>query len=378
MSNSQTAVQSALTAQQTNLAQRAAFIANSLHVRKTLNNSVTITQGNPNYSIPLVSVGLLTGVDLIFTINVTNPSATTAVTPQVDAPYNLIQSIGFIDQGSLQRSQMSGAALWEYLSFESGLPFDSAVSLSEGGGFIVPLADPSVPANIAAGANATITFWLHLPVSKSKTNLSGAVLLQTGQNSTPAVVNINLAAVTGGVGNSAFSGPVTITGGTIQVVQNYWLPLVSNIVYPAGDLSTVNYLWETNGDSTNLIAGLQKEIPLQVQYETLLVRIKYFNGSAYTFGTDMAKIENWLGTTLIDDDSPTMRFRRYRRTHGYDASPGSYWADYRANPIQNANLGLMLFKMTPSVVNANAQVNQFYQQMRPISSFGGAQPLQVG
>ena len=364
---------------QANIDARNNLIANSIYTRKRQANVTNIDpNSNPSltYSIPLQSIGLITSVDLDITLNFT--AGATAATPNVGAPYNSIQNVGFVDQSSIQRSSLSGRMLYDLMSMLTGgingvSPWNAAIALSQGGGEIPTISFPAIP-NIAANGNGTVKFRLHLPIARSSYDLTGGVILQTGQNNTPAVVNLNLATVFGGTAETLYDNAVTLTSGTISVRQNYWTMMNPGIALPALDLASINYMWETAADSSNLVAGQQKEVQLQIQYTTDLVEVRYFNGTTYEQGGDISYFEDWLGNFLVNDSSPNQRYQDYRLNHGYDAAPGLYWGDFRNNPIKNANLGLYLWKITPSSVNANAKINTFYRQIRPVQAMGGAQP----
>lgn len=358
-----------------NAQNRANLIANSKYTRRRNANTITITADQQTYTIPLRSLNLLTSVDLDITLNVTCGS--TAAKPQVGSPYSAIKRVGFVDQASVQRSSLTGRGLYDLLAMlGAGAPYNSVYTFAEGGADIPAIAKPAVPA-LAANATGTVSFRLHVPVSKSATDLTGAVLLQTGQNATPATIELTLESVLGGAATSLYDNTVTLNSGTIVVRQNSWQPLAA-VSYPALDLSTINYMWETSQDSSNLVVSQEKEIPLQIQYPTDLVGIRYFNGSAFSQGGDMAKVEDWLGNILLNDSTPDERYTDYRLAHHYDCAPGLYWGDFRSAPLLNANLGLYLMRMTPSTVNAGAWVTQLYRQTRSISGAGGSQPSQTG
>lgn len=349
-----------------NMLLRSAFTANSLFVKKTL-PSVPLVAGVSNYAIPLNNQGALVGLDLECSFLLTNGATANVANP--GSPYSLLSNINFVDQSNVTRHNLSGLAMWDYLNFNrggaGGVPaYNGALSLAEGGGNVGNIAYP-VCGNMAANGTQTVKFLLHVPIAKSKYNTTGMVLLQTGNQNQPAVLNVTLTPYTGGAGNGPFTEPFTFTSGTITVHQLYWQPQ-GGAVAPPLDTQVQWALTETAQDNTNLIAGAIKEVQFQTQYKTSAVGIRYYNGSAFTFGTDMTSvIEKTLGGTFyLDDDDPNLRFMRYRNARGFDCSPGLYWFDYRNNPLQYQAVGIYQADFVPATVNAGAYMTYLYDWLK--------------
>lgn len=347
-----------------NAAQRATFIQNSMLVRKTL-PVVTGAVNQTTYSIPLNNQGALLGVDLEFNIALT---AAGSGTPQNGAPYNLISNINFVDQSNITRHSLSGLGLVDYLIHRGNAAapwgMQAALSTNSPSHEQETFADPVVP-NLAAGT-VNVKFWMHLPIAKSRMNTTGMVLLQTGNQNQPAVVNITLTPKIAAQGDSPYNLAFTYAAGTtITAHQVYYQPQ-AGAVAPQIDTQVQWALTETGADTTNLTVGQIKQILFQTQFPTSLVGIRYFNGTAYGGIPDLTSIllKTLGGTFIVNDDSPTMFQRRAIVRKGFPNFPGLYWFDFAAAPIQYASVGVYEADLTPAVVNAGAYTTQLYDWLK--------------
>jgi hypothetical protein len=376
------AAQKQVNAWQQNLQMRAAFIKSSIFVKKTL-PAVSLVSGTSQYTIPLNNQGGLVGIDLEVTINITN-GATATNTANPGAPYNFITNFNFVDQSNVTRHNLSMQGMFDYLNFRQGnggAPYNASVALAEGGASYGNIVQPLSPNMTVAATNYTVQFLMHIPISKSKTDTMGMVMLQTGNQNQPAVLNLTLSSLTAGAGNGPYPHAWTYqaAAGTIVPHQLYWQPQ-AGAVPPPIDTGCQWVLFETGPDSTNLTVGLLKQVLFQTQFQTKAIGIRYYNGAAYTFGTDMTSvIEKTLGGTFwVDDDNPTLRFLRFRNMRGFECSPGLYWFDYRQQGgIQYQAVGIYEADFTPSVVNAGAYMTQLYDWLKVPSQLaqlpGGSQ-----
>lgn len=359
--------QTTMTPQEQNSALRAQFIANSFYIRKAL-PSVAIIPGTYNYAIPLNNQGALVGLDVEVTIKTLQGAA--AGVPNAGCPYNFISNLNFVDQSNVTRHNLSCQGLFDYLNFKAaastGVPWDAASAFSSGGGAYPVLTDPLVPASVAAAGTGTYTFFIHIPIAKSRYNTTGMVLLQTGNQNQPALLNLSLSQILNGQGNSPLSTAFTYAaGGSFIVHQNYYQPQAGAVAPPID--TTVQWaLTETNGDTTNLVPGLTKNILFQTQFNTAAVGIRYFNGTNFLLGTDITSLQEWSlgGSLLINDDSPLMRYRRYRVQRGYDCAPGLYWFDYSNAPLLSTEVGIYQANLIPATVNAGAYITQLYDWLK--------------
>lgn len=362
-------------AKEQNDAMRTAYIASSQFFKIRQTNSTVVNSQQQNYQLPLTSLGLVTSIDLEFDIVVANSGAVPA-TLNYGAPYTFLNQISFVDQGSLIRSQLSGLSLFRLLNLTTLHDFPWGGEGVQNNGQIVQSLDyPNLPASVPAASGTTpgtaeFTFRIQLPVSISRMNTTGAVLMQTSQNSTAANVKFTLAQLCGAP-LSPFSGPsaasVTIQSGSVRMRQNYWQPF-NNASVPPLDVQTINYLWEAAQDTTNLVAGTQKEIPLQIQYPTDIVGLTYYNGNSFEYGSDMSTMEEWIGNTIINNSNPIDRYYDYRLARGFDDLAGCYTFDYRMKPLSNQMLGTYTIKFQPNTaVAGSAWVSTFYRQSRPIN-----------
>jgi len=376
--NTNAGSQKTQSAVQANMQLRHKFINGSLFVKKTL-QQVNIVAGTSSYSIPLSNQGALVGVDLEFSINITNGA--TASTPNPGCPYNILSNVSFVDQSNITRHYLSGQGLFDYLNFRRPVGagvFGTSYTPLEGGGNYAGIAYP-VAGNMAANATQTLKFLLHIPISKSKYNTTGMVLLQTGNQNQPAVINFTLSNLIGGQGNSPFNEPFTITGGSVIPHQLYWQP-INNVEAPPIDTKVQWVLFETGQDTTNLSPGMEKQILFQMQFKTYGVGIRYFNGSTFSLGgADMTSVieKNMGGTFFIDDTDPLLRYLYYRNKHSAEGAPGMYWFDYSERPLQYEAIGIYEADLTPLTVNAGAYTTQLYDWLKVPSDLlslpGGSQ-----
>lgn len=355
----------------TNLQQRSAFIAGSKMIRKTL-STVTIAAGQSSYAIPLNNQGALIAIDLEVELNI---SAVAAAVPQAGAPYSFFSNINFVDQGNITRHSLSARALYDYMSFRStkGSPYNAAVSLAEGGATNGNISYPSVP-SLAAGGTGTVKFLMHIPIAKSWTNTAGMVLLQTGNNNQPAVLNLTLTNKLAGTGDSPYSTAISITGGTITPHQCYYQPLMSGgLQAPQIDTTAQWALTESLNDTTNIQAAAQKQVLFQTQFLTSAVGIRYFNGTDFTFGTDMTSVllQANGGTFNLDDDDPQLRFLRYRNARGFDCAPGLYWFDFQNSPLLDAQVGVYSATFDIATAGSGSYMNYLYDWLKmPTQLYG--------
>lgn len=376
--NGGSSAQQQLTPMQQNDLLRRNFIANSMLVRKTL-PVVALAAGQTTVAIPLNNQGALIGIDLEFNLNLTAAGAGAA---QAGSPYNLISNINFVDQSNITRHSLSGLGLIDYL-MHRGNPaapwgFQAALSTNSPSTLQETFADPVNPALIN-GTNAH-KFWLHVPIAKSRFNTTGMVLLQTGNQNQPAVLNITFTNKIAAQGDSPFALAFTYAAGsTITVHQVYYQPQAGAVAPPV-DTQVQWALTETGADTTNLTVGQIKQVLFQTQFPTSLVGIRYFNGTTYGGIPDMTSIllKTLGGTFVIDDDSPTMRQRRNIIRRGFPNFPGLYWYDFTAAPLQYAAVGVYEADLTPAVVNAGAYITTLYDWIKlpaQLASLPGAQQL---
>jgi hypothetical protein len=364
---------------QQNLMLRQSFIKSSIFVKKTL-PVVIVSPGVTQYAIPLNNQGALVGIDLEVTLHLTNGA--TANAPNVGSPYNFFSNINFVDQSNVTRHNLSGQGLFDYLNFRKSnpsVPYNAAAAFSEGGANYPAIPFPSTPSP-AANAAFVVSFLIHIPISKSKTDLMGMVLLQTGNQNQPAVLNLTLNSfIAAGGPLSPYADAMVLNSGTITTHQLYWQPQ-GGAVAPPIDTGCQWVLFETGQDNTNLSVGMLKQVLFQTQFQTKSIGIRYFNGNGFSTGNDLTSvIEKTLGGTFfVDDDDPQLRFLRYRNMRGFDCAPGLYWFDYRMQGgIQYQAVGIYEADLVPSAVNAGAFITQLYDWLKIPSQLsqlpGGAQ-----
>lgn len=350
-----------------NAAARANLLATSLRYTKT--SPAVVTTGGGLVNIKLVNVGLLTSVDLLFTITVNNAGAA-AATPTVGFPYNLIRNIQFKDYNGTYRVNTTGRHLANLQSIRHGKPWQVAFTPAQGNYTGSQIAYPTSAATTIAGSSSeTVNFWLRVPLAYDpKSNLQGMVYMQATLGE--CYINITPEFNFQNTYDSPFTGAtnaqsITITNWSVTMTQNYLQPQIyTNQTVPFMDIQTV-YEINQYTTSSNITPNQQVFINYPNSRNVLAMYSIYGNGSAYTYGTDMISFVTQLSAnTTIRDDSPTLKFQKLREHLKMDAHPGLYYSDHREIPISTSMFGQMQDVAIPSVVNANAyfdiQTESFY------------------
>lgn len=317
--------------------------------------------------IPLLRMGIMTGVLLQFSVPLTIADA--VATPSPVAPWNLAQVVSYNDFAGVQRTRTNGFQLWAAQTFKQGdaLSGISAGNYASGAGPALNY-DTNILNLPTAIGNGTAYFSLYVPMAYDpNSDLTGAVLTQT--NVGEHYINIQLANALEGADPWAsmyVNGAATITapsGVTVEAYQYYIQPQnmgAENL--PLLDLSTV-YGFEGGYQlSGNIAAGQSTFINFPNNRSILSTLITYENGGAFTpNGADLSQITLMANSnTNFRELTPRLLRETMRNLANCDVAQGTYYLPSRRQPILTQLYANVQAKM--DVVTANAGVTQFVSQ----------------
>jgi len=288
--------------------------------------------------IPLLRMGIMTGVLLQFTVPVT--IATTPGTPSPVAPWNIANVVSYQDFAGVQRTRSHGFQLWAAQSFKAADAMSSIPAANYAGG-----AGPSLNAvtNIinqpTAVGDGNIVFSIYVPMAYNPdSDLTGAVLTQT--NVGEHFINIQLANAL--VGSDPWVSPYTAGGvtanGSIQVeaFQYYIQPQAMDAAnLPVIDLSTVYGFEGAIQNTANIATGQSVYVNYPNNRSVLSALFNYENSSAFSAnGSDVNGIILLANSnTNFREMSPRMLKETMRNQVNVDMPGGSFFISSRRQPI---------------------------------------------
>ncbi len=377
-SNSLPLIQQALTNPSLNAALRQQLFATALRETLALTPATGYT-GGQKISTLLQNVGILTAIDVLVSMTVTNNAASggAALVPSVAFPYNLLHQIELRDYANTMHVQCSGVQLMQRNAVHNGRVPYAAAQHSEGEMSGGAFAYPTSAANgaIAADSSGTIQFYVRVPVSISQNTTVGAMLMQaiTGQS----YLNITLApnSTTGGY-DQPFTGNYSITNASVQLVQSYLQPQGSNLLsLPGADLQTIYELNGAQVTSDNLSVGMPKFLDFPNARTVHGMYMTFYNG-ALNYGTDLQELSiRASGNTKLDNNPPLLWIMRQREMLGADLMPGFYYYSTARVPVMTNYLGQVQMEMKPASLGTNPYValmsENTYTSNTPLPGIGG-------
>lgn len=320
--------------------------------------------------IPLLRMGIMTGVLLQFTVPVTIATAAAVVSPR--GPWNLAQMVSYNDFAGVQRTRTNGYQLWVAQSFKSGDLLSSVPSQSSLGGTIVGSLDTDILAAPTAVGNGNIYFSLYVPMAYDpNSDLTGAVLTQT--NVGEHFINVQLAnsllsadpwvapyVNLGGGGTVALQAGSSIT---CEAFQYYIQPQnmdASNL--PLIDLSTIYGFEGAFQNTSNIAANQSTFINFPNNRSIMSALFDFENGSDFTpNGTDLSGIVLIANSnTNFKEYSPRALREHMRNIVNGDAPHGAYYMGFRRQPILTQLYANVQSRF--DVASVTAGVTQFVSQ----------------
>lgn len=330
--------QQQMTPQQQNFIARQNLLTTGISMVKRI-QPVTGQLGS-QMKIPLLRMGIMTGVMLQFTVPVT--IATSAAVPSPVAPWNIAQVVAYNDFAGTQRTRTNGYQLWAAQSLKQG---DALSAIPQMSGGTSPASAPALnyDTNIlnlpTAVGSHEIKFSLYVPMAYDPaSDLTGAVLTQTnvGEHYITIQLANELKNVDPWIAAYVSGGTVTTTGVTVEAFQYYIQPQSMGMEnLPVIDLSTVYGFEGAYQTTANIASGQATYINLPNNRSILSTLITYENGNAFTAnGADLNQITVVANSnTNFKEMTPRLVRETMRNIMNSDIAAGTYYLGSRRQPI---------------------------------------------
>lgn len=316
--------------------------------------------------IPLLRMGIMTGVLLQFTVPIT--IADTPGTPSPVAPWNIANVVSYQDFAGVQRTRTHGFQLWAAQSFKAADAMSSIPAANYGGGTGPSLNSVTNIINQpTAIGDGNIVFSIYVPMAYNPdSDLTGAVLTQT--NVGEHFINIQLANAL--VNADPWIAPYTAGGvtsnGNVQVeaFQYYIQPQAmdaSNL--PVIDLSTVYGFEGAIQNTANIATGQSVYVNYPNNRSVLSALFNYENSSAFSANGDdvngLILLAN--SNTNFREMSSRMLKETMRNQVNVDMPGGSFFISSRRQPIMTQLYANVQARFDLGTVNAG-NVTQIVSQ----------------
>jgi len=328
--------QQQMSPQQQNFLARQNLLTTGISMIKRL-QPVTGALGS-QMKIPLLRMGIMTGVMLQFTVPVTvatNPAVASPV-----APWNIAQVVAYNDFAGTQRTRTNGFQLWAAQSLKQGDALSSVATMASATGGSAPSLnyDTNIINQPTAVGSNEIKFSLYVPMAYDPaSDLTGAVLTQTNVGEHYITIQLANALVNADPWIAPYiSGAVTTTGVTVEAFQYYIQPQSMGMEnLPVIDLSTVYGFEGAYQTTANIASGQATYINLPNNRSILSSLITYENGSAFTAnGTDLNQITVVANSnTNFKEMTPRLVRETMRNIINSDIAAGTYYLGSRRQPI---------------------------------------------
>lgn len=316
--------------------------------------------------IPLLRMGIMTGVMLQFTVPVTVASNPAVASPV--APWNIAQVVAYNDFAGTQRTRTNGFQLWAAQSLKQGDALSSVATMASATGGNAPSLnyDTNIINQPTAVGSNEIKFSLYVPMAYDPaSDLTGAVLTQTNVGEHYITIQLANALVNADPWIAPYiSGAVTTTGVTVEAFQYYIQPQSMGMEnLPVIDLSTVYGFEGAYQTTANIASGQATYINLPNNRSILSSLITYENGSAFTAnGTDLNQITVVANSnTNFKEMTPRLVRETMRNIINSDIAAGTYYLGSRRQPILTQLYANVQAKMDV-ITAASSGVVQFTSQ----------------
>lgn len=288
--------------------------------------------------IPLLRMGIMTGVLLQFTVPVT--VATAPAVPSPVAPWNIANVISYQDFAGVQRTRTHGFQLWAAQSMKNGDAMSAIPAMNYGGGEGPSLNSITNVLNLPlAVGDGNITFSIYVPMAYNPdSDLTGSILTQTNVGEHFINVQLANALVNADPWIAPYiSGDVTSGGSTtIEAFQYYIQPQAMDAAnLPVIDLSTVYGFEGAIQNTANITTGQSVYVNYPNNRSVLSALFNYENASAFTAnGADVNGIILMANSnTNFRELSPRLVKETMRNMVNSDLPGGSYFLSSRRQPI---------------------------------------------
>jgi len=317
--------------------------------------------------VPLLRMGIMTGVQLLFSIPVT--LATFDTVSQL-APFNIAKQVTYTDFAGVNRTKTNGFQLWAAQCFKQSDLINAIPQMSGGtGGNVNPYNNNTNILQLpAANGAGTIYFSLYVPMAYDpSSDLTGAVLTQT--NVGEHYIEVTLPNSLSGADPYQFpygaATGVTLgaSGVTVEAFQHYIQPqsmLAQDL--PIMDLSTIYGFEGGYQSNAGIAAGQETLINYPNNRSILSTLVQYEENSIFVQNeTNISAVRLMANSnTNFRELTPRMVRETMRNMVNSDMPPSTYYLSHRRQPIltqlyANVQLGF-------NVTAAAAGVTQFVSQ----------------
>lgn len=355
-----------------NLMARNLLLATGIKMTKRLQPIKAALMGS-QVQVPLLRMGIMTGITLHFAVNMGAVDADAVVSPFF--PHNFVQNVMYTDFAGVNRTKTNGWSLWAAQGYKAGEVLGSTAYQHNPGaaGFGYGYQNSNIltrPDSVEAkpAVAGKVFFSLYIPLAYDpSSDLTGAVLTQT--NVGEHYVTINFANALIGDDSYAFpyqEGPAVLGAAGIEVeaFQHYIQPQSLNAAQlPLIDLSTV-YGFEGGYQAmANIAAGQSTYINYPNNRSILSTLISFDNGGQGTPNeTDVSQVTLLANSnTNFWELSPRLMREQQRFTADGDQPSGVYYFAHRRQPILTQLYANVQAKFDVTEVAADGPV-QFVSQ----------------
>lgn len=283
--------------------------------------------------IPLLRMGIMTGIMLQVTVPI---NITVAATASRVGPWNVVQGIKYTDFAGVDRTRTTGFQLWAANSMKQGDAMGSSPAAAQGPSLNY---NTNIMAFPTATGNANIQFSLYVPLAYDpSSDLTGAVLTATNVGEHYLTVDLAQALVNTDSWLSPYTAGTAATTGSVvlEAYQFYIQPQnMSSQNLPIIDLSTI-YGFEGNFQNTaNINANQDVFVDYPNNRSIFSSLISYENGGDFTINeTDISQITLVANSnTNFREMSPRMLREMMRNMVNCDLPSGTYYISSRRQPI---------------------------------------------
>ncbi len=362
--------------QQQNMLARLNLLQTGIAMTKRI-QPITTTDLGGQIKIPLLRMGIMTGVMLHFTVPV---DITAAATRSPVGPWNFANLVTYSDFAGTQRTRTHGWQLFAAQSMKQGdmLSAISAATYGSGAGPTFDYDTNILNSPVAVG-ESEIAFSLYVPMAYDPaSDLTGAVLTQTNVGEHYITVDLPSALVGADPWRYPFTAGTVALNGSIKVeaYQMYIQPqnmAAENL--PFIDLGTVYGFEGAYQNSANIAAGQPTYINYPNNRSILSTLITFENGSQFTAnGADLSLITVTANSnTNFHEWSPRLVREIQRNICNADLPAGNYYLPSRRQPIATQLYANVQAKMDVSTVEAGV-VTQFISQFEVMYASGAPLP----
>lgn len=288
--------------------------------------------------IPLLRMGIMTGVLLQFTVPVTITSAPAVPSPV--APWNVANVVSYQDFAGVQRTRTHGFQLWAAQSMKNGDAMSAIPAMNYAGGEGPSLNSMTNVLNLPlAVGSANLTFSIYVPMAYNPdSDLTGAVLTQTNVGEHFINVQLANALVNADPWIAPYISGAVASGGNvvIEAFQYYIQPQAMDAAnLPVIDLSTVYGFEGAIQNTANITTGQSVYVNYPNNRSVLSALFNYENASVFTAnGADVNGIVLQANSnTNFRELSPRLIKETMRNMVNSDLPGGSYFLSSRRQPI---------------------------------------------